>query len=125
MEPLGRFPRVLNRVPPVNIEGPQSSPVALRGTFNILLRDSMNTQGNHPRVSIHHDTPMAFPRIFILAYLLDQFLALRAVHAPAPLLRMRRSEERSGAWQRRGGQWWPGDDDLNDGISDLTLGGLI
>ena len=39
-----------------------------------------------PRGSIHHDTTEAFPQIFILAYLLDQFICTGT--APA-LVRMR------------------------------------
>ena len=52
-----------------------------------------------PRGSIHHDTPEAFPQIFILTYLLDQFTCTcmaagptvhaRPVHAPPALLCMR------------------------------------
>ena len=37
MEPLGRFPRVLNGVP---------RPQAARGTFNILPRDSIESNAN-------------------------------------------------------------------------------
>ncbi len=61
MEPLGRFPRVLNGVPRENIEGPP------RGAFNILLRDSIEYSRNLPRGSIHHYTPKAFPQIVILS----------------------------------------------------------
>ena len=51
MEPLGRFPRVLNGVTRDNIEGPprdflrRSPSEILRGTFNILPRDPISTCG--------------------------------------------------------------------------------
>ena len=84
MEPLGRFPRVLNGVPRENIEGPPrpdprpktrgaAGPEGFwprvwpRGAFNILSRDSIEYSRNLPRGSIHHYTPKAFPQIVILS----------------------------------------------------------
>ena len=60
MEPLGKFPRVLNGVPRENIEGPpRDFPRAKFEGLNEYLRDI-------PRGFIHHDKPKALPQIFII-----------------------------------------------------------
>ena len=95
MEPLGRFPRVLNGVPRENIEGPPrpdprpktrgaAGPEGfwprfwpkmqqrvclrkiLRGALNLLPREQIENSRNFPREQFHHTAPEAFQQIVIL-----------------------------------------------------------
>lgn len=67
------------------------------GTFNNLSEGLHEYFRDLPRSSNHHDTPEAFSQIFIITYVLTQFSCLRPLHAPQPILRMRRITEQSGA----------------------------
>ena len=90
MEPLGRFPRVLNGVPRENIEGPprdfpRAKPEGIpEGDLQYSPEGLHEYSRDLPRGSIHHDSPEGFSQIFIITYVLDQFWCSRPVHAPPP-----------------------------------------
>ena len=69
MEPLGRFPRVLDGLPREYIEGPPRGFLKKipKGAFNILPRESFEYSRDLPRGSIIHDITKALPQIVILS----------------------------------------------------------
>ena len=83
MEPLGRFPRVLNEVPRENIEGPLRDFPRTKPKGNPKGDLQYFPEGLHeyskelPRGSIHHDSSKGLSQIVILTYVLDQFSCLR------------------------------------------------